>query len=61
MPELLIILFILIILGVGAILLDILVIKLLPELARALGKSVREFREAASGLDEEEKEKEKKD
>ncbi len=51
-PELLIILLIIIIIfGVGK----------LPELGGALGKSIREFRKATSGLDEEEKEKEKKD
>jgi sec-independent protein translocase protein TatA len=51
-PELLIILLIIIIVfGVGK----------LPELGGALGRSIREFRKATSGLDEEEKEKEKKD
>ncbi len=45
-PELLIILLIIIIIfGVGK----------LPELGGALGKSIREFRRATSGLDEEEK------
>ncbi len=49
-PELLIILLIIIIIfGVGK----------LPELGGALGKSIREFRKATSGLDEEEKGKEK--
>jgi sec-independent protein translocase protein TatA len=50
-PELLIILLIIIIVfGVGK----------LPELGGALGRSIREFRKATSGLDEEEKEKERK-
>ncbi|MCS7285763.1 MAG: twin-arginine translocase TatA/TatE family subunit [Anaerolineae bacterium] len=50
-PELLIILLIIIIIfGVGK----------LPELGGALGKSIREFRKATSGLDEEEKGEEKK-
>lgn len=44
-PELLIILLIIIIIfGVGK----------LPELGKALGKSIREFRKATSDLDEEE-------
>lgn len=50
-PELLIILLIIIIIfGVGK----------LPELGGALGRSIREFRKATSGLDEEEKGEEKK-
>ena len=50
-PELLIILLIIIIVfGVGK----------LPELGGALGKSIREFRRATAGLDEEGKEKEEK-
>ncbi len=51
-PELLIILLIIIIIfGVGK----------LPELGGALGKSIREFRRATSGLDEEEESAKKKE
>ncbi len=50
-PELLIILVIaIIIFGPGK----------LPEMAGALGKSIREFRRASQGLDEEQKKKEEK-
>lgn len=50
-PELLIILLIIIIIfGVGK----------LPELGGALGRSIREFRQAASGLDEGSGQKEEK-
>ncbi len=51
-PELLIILLIIIIIfGVGK----------LPELGGALGRSIREFRKATSGLDEEEKAEKKEE
>ena len=33
----------------------------LPEVGGALGKAIREFRQASQGLDEEKKEEEKKD
>lgn len=51
-------------LGGGEIFLIILVVllifggKKIPELARGLGKGIREFKNASSGLDEEEKKKE---
>lgn len=53
-------------LGAGEIFLIILVIllifggKKIPELARGLGKGIREFKNASSGIDEEEKKKELK-
>lgn len=50
-PELIIILFVVLLLF-GP--------KRLPDMARALGQSVRELRKSAEGKDEEEKEKEKK-
>lgn len=51
-------------LGGGEIFLIILVVllifggKKIPELARGLGKGIREFKNASSGIDEEEKKKE---
>jgi sec-independent protein translocase protein TatA len=51
-------------LGGGEIFLIVLVVllifggKKIPELARGLGKGIREFKNASSGLDEEEKKKE---
>lgn len=53
-------------LGGGEIFLIILVVllifggKKIPELARGLGKGIREFKNASSGIDEEEKKKELK-